>query len=57
MMMYTNKTESLRQADNPISGLGYKLVCIKKNKLYAEEFTFTYEMFQAATPINAPAEE
>ena len=57
MMMYSNKTESLRQADNPISGLGYKSVCIKKNKLYAEEFTFTRAMYDAATPIDHPAEE
>ena len=57
MMMYTNKIESLHQADNPISGLGYKIVCIKKNKLYAEVFTFTREMYDAATPINTPTEE
>ena len=29
----------------------------KRGYVHAEPFTFTYEMFQAATPINTPAEE
>ena len=29
----------------------------KRGYVHAEPFVFTYEMFQAATPINAPAEE
>ena len=59
MMMFTNDRESeiFSHPSNPISGINYEYICIKKNKLYEQVFTFTREMYDAATPIDQPAEE
>ena len=59
MMMFTNDRESemFSHPSNPISGINYECICIKKNKLYEQVFTFTREMYDAATPIDQPAEE
>ena len=61
--MYTNyldrdsDSDSDSDMDNPIFGISYNRNCIKRNKLDEWVFTFTPEMYDAATPINAPAEE
>ena len=59
MMMFTNDRESeiFSHPSNPMSGINYEYICIKKNKLYEQVFTFTREMYDAATPIDQPAEE